>query len=135
MEITGRLTADAVVRTVSGDKSVVGFSLAINDSYRSNGETKRITTFFECSYWLNTGIAEYLRKGGLVQLSGRVGINAYKGMDGEVRASLTFNTSDIKLLGRGRSEDAFSGVSAKTDIPSKASVSKSGNGEDDDLPF
>lgn len=54
MEVTGRLTADAVVRTVSGDRKVVGFSIAINDTFRSNGEQKKITTFIDCSYWLNT---------------------------------------------------------------------------------
>jgi hypothetical protein len=40
MEITGRLTADAVVRTVSEDTKVVGFTVAVNDSYKS-GEERR----------------------------------------------------------------------------------------------
>ncbi|RZJ55102.1 MAG: single-stranded DNA-binding protein, partial [Flavobacterium sp.] len=92
MEITGRLTADAVVRTVSEDKKVVGFSIAINDTFRSNGEQKKITTFIDCSYWLNTGIAEYLKKGGWVQLYGRIGVNAYMSGNNEAKASLTFHT-------------------------------------------
>lgn len=99
MEITGRLTADATVRTVSGARKVVSFSIAINDSYRSGGETKRITTFFDCSYWMNAGIAEYLKKGGWVQLYGRVGVNAYMSGNNEAKASLTFHTSEVKLLG------------------------------------
>ncbi|WP_316847248.1 single-stranded DNA-binding protein [Pedobacter psychrodurus] len=107
MEITGRLTADAAVRTVSGERKVVGFSIAINDTYRSGGEQKKVTTFIECSYWLNTGIAEYLKKGGWVQVYGRIGINAYLSGSGEPKASLTFHTSEIKLLGsnqRGESD-------------------------------
>ena len=99
MEITGRLTADAAVKTVNGNRKVVNFSIAINDTYRSGGETKKLTTFFECSYWLNTGIAEYLKKGGWVQLYGRVGVNPYISGSGEAKASLTFHTSEVKLLG------------------------------------
>ncbi|MFC3362037.1 single-stranded DNA-binding protein [Pedobacter fastidiosus] len=63
MEITGRLTADAVVRTVKGDKKVVGFTIALNDSYRSGDERREVITFIECAYWRNEGIAEYLKKG------------------------------------------------------------------------
>jgi single-strand DNA-binding protein len=66
MEIVGRLTADAVVKTVQGDKKVVEFSLAVNDSFRSGNERREISTFFECSYWRNEGIAEYLTKGSLI---------------------------------------------------------------------
>lgn len=99
MEIAGRLTGDATVKTLSGERKVVNFSIAINDSYRSGGEQKKVTTFFECSYWLNTGIAGYLKKGGWVQLYGRVGAHAYISGDGEAKASLTFHTSEVKLLG------------------------------------
>lgn len=98
MEITGRLTADAVVRTVSGERKVVSFSITINDTFRSGGEMKKITTFFDCSYWLSTGIAGYLKKGGLVQVCGRIGVNAYMSGNNEAKASLTFHVSQIKLL-------------------------------------
>ena len=39
MEITGRLTADAVVQKVNSEKQVVNFSIAINDNYKPNGIT------------------------------------------------------------------------------------------------
>lgn len=99
MEIVGRLTADAVTRTVQGDKKVVGFSLAVNDSFRSGDERKEVTNYFECSYWRNEGIAEFLKKGGLVQIYGRVGVNAYISKNGEARGVLTFHVSQIKLFG------------------------------------
>lgn len=99
MEIVGRLTADAGVKTVQGDKKVVEFSLAVNDSFKSGNERRDIVTFFECSYWRNEGIAEYLTKGSLIQMYGRVGVNAYMSKSGEARASLTFHVSEIKLFG------------------------------------
>jgi single-strand DNA-binding protein len=136
MEITGRLTADAVVRTLSEDRKVVGFSIAINDTFRSGGEQKKITTFIDCSYWLNTGIAEYLKKGGWVQLYGRIGVNAYMSGNNEAKASLTFHTSEIKLLGGAARDWEMPNVVAKeSEAVPVAQVNSTFEGIDDDLPF
>jgi len=138
MEITGRLTADAVVRTVSGGRKVTGFSIAINDTYRSGGEQKKVTTFIDCSYWLNTGIAEYLKKGGWVQLYGRIGVNAYLSGSDEAKASLTFHTSEIKLLGSASKNENSSPASETTqqETPKAAEITANKfEGIDDDLPF
>ncbi|MNI60560.1 single-stranded DNA-binding protein [compost metagenome] len=135
MEITGRLTADAAVRAVNGNRKVVNFSIAVNDSYRSGGETKKVTTYFDCSYWLNSGIAEYLKKGGLVQLYGRVGVNAYISGSGEAKASLTFHTSEVKLLGglaeRGTSASAVQNSGKAAEVSANSTF----DGLDKDLPF
>ncbi|MGO4875166.1 single-stranded DNA-binding protein [Pedobacter psychrotolerans] len=136
MEITGRLTADAVVRTVSGEKKVVGFSIAINDTFRSNGEQKKITAFIDCSYWLNTGIAEYLKKGGWVQLYGRIGVKAYMSGNNEAKASLTFHTSEIKLLGGSARNGEMPGIVVKeADAIPVAQGNSTFEGINDDLPF
>ena len=136
MEITGRLTADAVVRTVSENRKVVGFSIAINDTFRANGEQKKVTTFIDCSYWLNTGIAEYLKKGGWVQLYGRIGVNAYMSGNNEARASLTFHTSEIKLLGgAARNWEMPNVVAKESEAIPVAQVNSTFDGIDDDLPF
>jgi single-strand DNA-binding protein len=134
MEITGRLTADAVVRTVKQDKKVVGFSIALNDSYRSGDEKKEITTFIDCSYWRNEGIAEYLKKGGLVQVYGRIGVNAYLSGNNEAKATITFHVSEIKLFGVGSSANASAIKEATAEQPAKVETGKSMDIEDD-LPF
>ena len=40
MELTGRITADAVIRTVKEEKQVVSFSIAINEYYKPKGATE-----------------------------------------------------------------------------------------------
>jgi single-strand DNA-binding protein len=61
--IIGRVVANATVRTTKTDKKVTGFTIAINDSYCPiDGERVTITRYFECSYWRNAGLAEYLTK-------------------------------------------------------------------------
>lgn len=100
MEITGRVTADASVQKVNNDKQVVNFSIAINDNYKPKGSTevKEVTTYINCSYWLNTATAQWLKKGTLVQLFGRIGMNVYNNIEGVAVGTLTFHTNNIKIL-------------------------------------
>lgn len=100
MEITGRVTADASVQKVNNDKQVVNFSIAVNDNYKPKGSTevKEVTTYINCSYWLNTATAQWLKKGTLVQLFGRIGMNVYNNSEGEAVGTLTFHTNNIKIL-------------------------------------
>ena len=73
MEIVGRLTTDAKVNETKNGIRVVNFSLAVNDRFKTgSGEIKEQVTFFNCSYWMSSGIAEHLLKGSLVEVSGRV---------------------------------------------------------------
>lgn len=104
MEITGRLTANATTHTLKDGRQVVHFTVAINDRYRPKHAETFINqaTFINASYWLNPGIAPHLIKGLIVECSGRIGLNAWKGMDGEARASLTFHVNSIRLHGKSQ---------------------------------
>ncbi|AZI26433.1 single-stranded DNA-binding protein [Pedobacter sp. G11] len=98
MEITGRLTADAVVREVSAEKKVVRFTLAVNDSYLSEGKRIEQTLFVDCAFWRNSRASEFLKKGMLVQLYGRLGVKGYLSKQGEAKAQITFRVSEIKFF-------------------------------------
>lgn len=104
MEIIARLTKDAEVKTLKDERQVVSFSVAINDSYKPKGarETTKVTTYVDCAYWANPAIAKFLTKGTLVELYGRLGVNAYINMQGEAKASLRFHVNNIKLHGGGK---------------------------------
>src|ERR1700744_6120063 len=128
--LTGRLTADAKVSVVNGDKKVVNFSIAMNDSYRSNSETVRTTTYVDCAYWINAGVGEYLKKGLLVTVHGRLGSRAWVDKDGNAHSVITMNTSQIKLLGGASAEPA-----KKSGDKAIAKQGAAGSNEDDDLPF
>jgi single-strand DNA-binding protein len=113
MIIVGSLTKDAEVRHLNDDRKVVGFSIAINDYYKPKGQEQGITTttFINCSYWISSAMAEHLKKGALVELFGRIGINVYKDMEGEARGSLTFHVNFIKIHqfskeGKGESDSS-----------------------------
>lgn len=131
MEIIGRITADATVSETKAGKKVVNFSIAINDTYKTKGssEVTKVVTYVNCSYWLNPGVAPYLTKGTLVECAGRIGANAWTNKEGEVKASLTFNASRIKLHGGGNKVNAE--VAAPISTAPVAAMAEA----TDDLPF
>ena len=130
MNIIGRLTRDAEVRTTSQEKQVVNFSIAINDSYRNKqGERIEQTSYFDCSYWISPNVAKILTKGALVELTGRASTRAWTANDGELRAGLNFHTATIKLHGGGKKTDNILDISnqEKRKVTEQETV--------DDLPF
>ena len=132
MEITGRLTADATIHKVGENKEVVNFSIAINDSYKPKGsnEVKELVTYINCAYWLNSKIAQWLKKGALVQLFGRIGLNVYSSSDGRALGSLTFHINNLKIVVFvKRTEQSESSGTAQ---PIKQSIQAEPT---DDLPF
>jgi len=130
MNIIGRLTKDAEVRTLSNAKRVVNFSVATNDSYKNKqGERIEQTTYFDCAYWLTANVARLLTKGTLVELTGRVSTRAWTGKDGEPRAGLNFHTSNIKLHGGSKKAET---VQAPTQSKSNKVTAQE---TEDDLPF
>ncbi|SEH94720.1 single-strand DNA-binding protein [Paenimyroides aquimaris] len=130
MNITGRLTRNAEVRTLSNEKQVVNFSVAVNDGYRNKqGERVEQTTFFDCAYWITPNVARLLTKGTLVELTGRVSPRAWVNKDGEPRAGLNFHTSQIKLHGGSKRAETVQ-PTAKVENNSIAGIST-----EDDLPF
>jgi single-strand DNA-binding protein len=130
MNIIGRLTSDAQVRTVSQDKKVVNFSVAINDSYKNKeGERVKQTTYYDCAYWISPNVAKILTKGTLVELSGKASARSWIGKDGEAHAGLNFHTSQITLHGGGnKSQTAGAPKENNKKQPASAEA-------DDDLPF
>lgn len=129
MEISGRITKDAVTAKISNDREVVNFSIAINDSYRPKGtsELKKIVTYIDCSYWMGSKMAQWLKKGTMVELFGRIGLNVYNNAEGKALGSLTFHTSNIKILVFPKTENTSS-------VPAVQKINTVNN-EPDDLPF
>lgn len=130
MNIIGRVTKDAQVRTLSDSRQVVNFSVAINESYRNKqGDRVEQTTFFECAYWISPKVAKILTKGTVVELTGRVSARAWTGSNGEQHAGLNFNTAQIKLHAGGRKSET------EQSAPKAENKKLTAQPPEDDLPF
>ena len=136
MNIIGRLTRDAEVRNLPNEKQVVNFSIATNDNYRNKqGERIEQTTYFDCAYWISPKVADFLTKGTLVELSGRIYSSAWMGKDGEPRAGLNFQTSQIKVHSSSKRTENKSAESNKTDKKETSKSESNDSDKDDGLPF
>lgn len=92
----GTIGRDADVKTLEGGKSVINFSIAVNEGYGD----KKTTLWISCAKWgEKTGVAQYLTKGSKVAVSGQVGIRTYKGKDGSDKAELTVRVNELHLIG------------------------------------
>ncbi len=123
MVLIGRLTKDAVVAQLKDERKVVNFTLAVNDYYKPKNSDKgvSITTFVNCAYWISPAIAERLKKGNLIEITGRLAVNAYKDMQGEARGTLNCHVDSIKVHQQLKKD------AAKNQVVKAESV--------DDLPF
>lgn len=134
-QITGKVTADATIKTLEGGKELVSFSIVDNDSYKrkDNDEKVEIATFFNCSYWFNTNVAKVLRKGAVVRLDGRLKARGYTSNTGDIGAKLDFHTNYIKVLAYApkNGTDANAKPAPKADAANKSDQPQ----EKDDLPF
>ncbi len=95
--LTGRLVADPEVRYTTKELPVAHFRLAINRRLR-NGDQE--TEFVNCTAW--RGLAkicgEYLKKGKLVAVEGRLQIRKYDGKDGVKRTAVEVIADNMQML-------------------------------------
>ncbi len=124
MVLIGRLTKDAVVAQLKDERKVVNFTLAVNDYYKPKNSDKgvSVTTYVNCGYWISPAIAERLKKGNLIEIMGRLTVNAYKDMQGEVKGSINCHVDSIKVHQQVKAD------ATKEKVVKKEPVT-------DDLPF
>ncbi len=137
IEIIGRVGADAEVKDFPTSQ-LISFSVAVSESYTNKqGEKVTNTTWVECSRWTNNvAIAQYIKKGDLIYVEGKMNNRAYLGSDGEAKVVNGINISHIELL--GSKSDSPQSAQPKPERP-QANQSNSfvdDKPEDDsDLPF
>ena len=143
IEIIGRIGQDAEVKDLGGNQ-VINFSVAVSETYVKNNEKVTNTTWFEISKWgNNTSVAQYIKKGGQIFISGKINNRAWLKEDGTAQMVNGINAFEIELLG-SKQEDSNSAPAPSINTNPKefpqANMSNSfvdgGNEEEhDDLPF
>ena len=81
--LMGRLTREPELRHLETDKSVCGFTIAIDNGY---GDNKR-TDFVNCVAWNKTAefISKYFAKGKMIIVIGRIATRSWETQDGHKR--------------------------------------------------
>ena len=142
--IVGYLGRDPELRYTPSGTAVCDFSIATSErkGKRDSGENEEVTTWFRVSMWGRQAevASQYLQKGKLVYVEGRLSQREYTDRDGNKRTSLEVHGTDMQFIGP-RGDEMATGAPAGGGRPAAASREdeRSGGGSDtivdDDIPF
>jgi single-strand DNA-binding protein len=87
VQLIGRLGKDPESKYTPTGKKVAHFSLAVSQRWKTAGETKEYTEWVNIEAWGRLGevCQEYLQKGSLVYLEGRLKTDKYEDKEGEMK--------------------------------------------------
>jgi single-strand DNA-binding protein len=112
--LVGRLGRDPETRYTSGGQAVANFSVATDESFKDrNGERQKRTEWHKIVVWgKQAEIAQqYLKKGSLVFIEGRIQSREWQDKEGQKRTSFEIVATNFRMLG-GRGDGAAAGAAA-----------------------
>ncbi|MCA0980209.1 single-stranded DNA-binding protein [Exiguobacterium aestuarii] len=140
--LVGRLTRDPEMRYTQSGIAVARFTLACDRPFGGQ-DGKKETDFIDCTVWRKQAenVAQYLKKGNMAGVDGRLQISSYEGQDGQKRQRAEVVADSVRFLelkGQGKSS-APSQPRQETPQSNFTNDPFSGGGKidlsDDDLPF
>lgn len=141
--LVGRLGRDPETRYTSAGQAVCNFTLATDETYRDrNGERQKRTEWHRIVVWgKQAEIAQqYLRKGSLIFVEGRIQTRQWDDREGQKRTSVEIVATNFRMLG-GRGESGTA-PSAGGEAEPQAAAAAAGAEDlpsteisDEDIPF
>jgi single-strand DNA-binding protein len=113
VQLIGRLGKDPESRFIPTGKKVVHFSLAVSNRWKSaEGEAKESTEWVNIEAWERLGeiCQQYLHKGSLVYLEGRLKTDKYDDKSGETKYYTKVVALSMQMLDRKPDEEPVSAV-------------------------
>lgn len=138
--LIGRLGRDPEVKYTPSGQAVAKFSIATDETYKDrNGEQQRRTEWHNIVAWRRLAeiCGEYLVKGKLVYIEGRIQTRQWEDREGNKRNTTEIVAREMKMLspkGEGDISESSSQQSESTPAPAPAPA-PSPEITDDDIPF
>lgn len=142
-QIIGHLGKDPEVRYLPSGEAVANFSIATTEKWKdkNSGEQREETEWHRVSVFgrLAEIVGEYLKKGSLVFIQGKIKTRKYTDKDGAERYATEIRAEALKMLG-GRDSNQ-SGAPAQRQAPAAkprptpAPAPSGFDDMDDDIPF
>jgi single-strand DNA-binding protein len=138
--LVGRLGRDPETRYTSGGQAVCNFTLATDESYRDRaGERQKRTEWHRIVLWgkLAEISQQYLKKGHLVYLEGRIQTRQWDDREGNKRTTTEIVGNVMRMLtSRGEAPAAAAAAAEPEHPPAGPDDSQAGPEiSDEDIPF
>ena len=129
--LIGRLTRDPELRYVPSGAPVASFTLAVDRPFRDQ-QGNRETDFIDIVAWrkLAEQVSQYMAKGRMVAVEGRLQIRSYETQDGQKRKVAEVVADGVRFLDRARR-----GAAEIAPAQAVAVEPAQGGTDDDDVPF
>lgn len=142
--LVGRLTKDVELRKTQSGNSVVSFTLAVGRNSKQPGQPE--ADFIQCQAWNKTAelMHQYLHKGSLVGISGRIQTSNYTDKEGKKVYTTGIIVNNVQFLDskEDRQPDAGNGWNPKGAYKAQETYSTNYDEDysqldisNDDLPF
>ena len=140
--LIGRLTAKPELRYTASNVPFARFSVAVNRTF-SNAQGQRETDFINVIVWRKQAenTCNYLDKGSLVSIEGRLQTGSYGDKDGNKRTTYEVVVNNAHFVENKRDSGNAGGFAPAETQAAPQSFSNSDSGDfseiasDDDLPF
>lgn len=129
--LIGRLGADPEIRYTPSGAEVANFRIATSEVWTNkSGEKEERTEWHRIVAWRNLAkiCGEYLNKGRLVYIEGRIRTRTWEDREGNKRSTTEIEATDMKMLGGAGEADR------KAKEPD-ADYTPPATKEEDDIPF
>ena len=153
--LVGRLGRDPETRYTGGGQAVANFSVATDETFKDkSGERQKRTEWHKIVVWgkLAEIAQQYLKKGSLIFIEGRIQSREWQDKEGQKRTSFEIVASNFRMLGGrgdggGASGGGSTGGGARAEehdqsVPAEDFGGGSGGGgaagpeiSDEDIPF
>ncbi|WP_431307969.1 single-stranded DNA-binding protein [Alicyclobacillus sacchari] len=120
--LIGRLTADPELRYTNSGTAVASFTLAV-DRMRSGQNGERQTDFINIVVWQKQAevVAQYLQKGRMAAVDGRLQIRTYENRDGQKVRVAEVVAEGVRFLDRGEGGNSAKSTPAAPPVKNNTS--------------
>lgn len=146
VSLIGRLTKDPELRYTPSGVAVARFTLAVNRTFKKEGEQQ--ADFINVVTWRKTAenTANFLRKGSLAGVGGRIQTGSYDGQDGKKVFTVEVVAENVQFLEPKSTQSAPNGNgntngyqqqqnAPQSNYGGQEAFNQSGTIDDSDLPF
>lgn len=137
--LIGRLGADPDVKYMPSGDCIANISVATSEKWRDKqtGDPVEHTEWHRVVLFRRVAevAAEYLKKGSMVYIEGKIKTRKWQAEDGSDRYTTEIEARDMQMLGGRNSEAAGPGYQGGQVTVGQANAPAAGGAPDDDIPF
>jgi single-strand DNA-binding protein len=117
VQLIGYLGRDPEARTIPSGQKLSHFSLGVTRRWKSGSESKEATDWFNVEAWGRLGelSQQYLKKGSLVYVEGRLKTDKYEDKGGETKYFTKVVALTLQFLDRKPAEEPVTDMSVEED--------------------